>query len=128
MSKSSKKTASGKQRAKEQLEQIFAELGREDWVGEYKFATPNRNWRFDYCWPDLAIAIELDGGGWTTGRHHREPAYSRDCVKLNIATGMGWKVYRLTPLMIRQGVAQKILRDVLVPEVVRLSIPEPGDI
>ena len=39
-------------------------------VKEYLFH-PTRKWRFDYAIPDHKIALEVEGGVWTGGRHTR---------------------------------------------------------
>jgi len=71
---------------------------RDDWQLEYRFAPPRR-WRFDLAMPGKMIAVEIDGGTWTGGRHVRGDGYERDCRKLNAATALGWAVYRMTTAM-----------------------------
>ena len=68
------------------------------WVREHRFAPPRR-WRFDLAMPGKMIAVEVDGGTWTGGRHVRGDGYERDCRKLNAATALGWRVWRLTTAM-----------------------------
>ena len=68
---------------------------------EYPFAqTKGRKWRFDYCWPDYSVALEVDGGVWTGGRHTRGSGWLKDTEKLNTATTMGWRLLRCTPEML----------------------------
>ena len=81
-------------------------------VLEHRFAPP-RKWRFDFCWPDRMVALEVDGGTWTQGRHTRGAGYERDCEKRNAATELGWRVYNVTPAMIRSGYALDLLERVL---------------
>ena len=69
---------------------------------EYKFH-PTRKWRFDFAWPGLKLAVEVDGGTWAGGRHSRGQGYEDDCVKLNEAVLAGWRVLRVTPAMIHDG-------------------------
>lgn len=57
-------------------------------VPEYRFASPRR-WRFDYAWPDLRLALEVEGGTWTGGRHVRGHGYERDCEKYGEAVVLG---------------------------------------
>lgn len=65
-------------------------------VPEYRFH-PTRKWRYDYAWPDHRIALEIDGGIWTGGRHTRGAGYLGDMEKLNAAALLGWRVFRCTP-------------------------------
>jgi len=68
-----------------------------------------RKWRFDLAWPDLLIAVEVEGGIWTNGRHVRGEGYESDCEKYNEAQLMGWMVLRFTPGMIKRGKAGGII-------------------
>jgi hypothetical protein len=61
-----------------------------------------RKWRFDFAWPDLLIAIEVEGGIWTGGRHVRGEGYEGDCEKYNAAQMDGWMVLRFTPGMLKR--------------------------
>lgn len=63
---------------------------------EYAFAKPRR-WRFDYAWPAQMIALEVEGGVWTQGRHTRGSGYMADLVKYNQAAVRGWCVLRVVP-------------------------------
>ena len=59
---------------------------------------PRRKWRFDYALPEplVKIAIEIEGGIFSGGRHTRGAGYQKDMHKYNAATKMGWKVYRFS--------------------------------
>lgn len=73
---------------------------------EYKFALAaggKRRWAFDWCWPDAHLALEVDGGGFVGGRHHRAAGFAEDCVKLNTALVLGWRVLRCTPQQVSDG-------------------------
>lgn len=69
---------------------------RVECVKEFKFH-PTRRWRFDYAIPDYKIALEVEGGVWTRGRHTRPQGFLGDIDKYNTATLMGWRVFRTTP-------------------------------
>lgn len=56
-----------------------------------------RRWRFDYAWPDYKIALEVEGGIWTGGRHTRGAGFLGDMEKYNRAAALGWRVIRTTP-------------------------------
>lgn len=65
-------------------------------VPEYRFNN-ERRWRFDYAWPDAGIALEVEGGVWSRGRHTRGAGFLKDCEKYNDAAVRGWIVIRVTP-------------------------------
>jgi very-short-patch-repair endonuclease len=69
---------------------------------EYRFC--KRRWRFDLAYPAVRLAIEVDGGGWVRGRHHRPGGYAGDCEKGNTAVLLGWRVLHYTPDMLGQAV------------------------
>lgn len=81
-------------------------------VAELSFAPPRR-WRFDFAWPERKVAVEVDGGVWTQGRHTRGGGFVKDMEKLNRAATLGWTVLRFPPDQIRNGTALEELRAVL---------------
>lgn len=72
-------------------------------VREHRFAPPRR-WRFDFAHPGTRVAIELEGGVWSGGRHTRGGGFSADCAKYNAAALAGWTVFRLTAEMLSDWV------------------------
>lgn len=66
---------------------------------EYKFFT-TRKWRFDFAWIAERIAVEIEGGNFTRGRHTRPIGFEQDCEKYNSAVMAGWRVLRFTPRML----------------------------
>ena len=73
-------------------------------IREYRFHE-SRRWRFDFAYPDHKIAIEVEGGVYTRGRHTRGAGFTADCEKYNAATELGWKVYRYTTQQVMEGKA-----------------------
>ena len=69
---------------------------------EVRFQPPRR-WRLDFAWPAHSLAVEVDGGTWTGGRHTRGQGFENDCEKLNHALLNGWRVLRVTGAMVRDG-------------------------
>jgi very-short-patch-repair endonuclease len=67
-----------------------------DVVAEHRFHPPRR-WRFDYALVEERIAIEVEGGVWTRGRHTRGAGFLKDVEKYNCAAVEGWIVIRTTP-------------------------------
>jgi len=56
-----------------------------------------RRWRFDYACSEHGIAIEVEGGVYTNGRHVRSTGYVKDMEKYNYASALGWHIIRVTP-------------------------------
>jgi len=73
---------------------------------EYQFH-PTRKWRFDLAWPyDLIldtpierpmVAVEVQGGIWSSGRHNRGAAMLKEWEKLNCAAELGWRILYVQP-------------------------------
>lgn len=61
-----------------------------DLVREHRFH-PTRKWRFDFAFPSVKLAIEIDGQG---GGHSRVKAVRDECEKYNAAVLLGWRVMR----------------------------------
>lgn len=78
---------------------------------EFQFH-PRRKWRFDIAWPDLMLAVEIDGGIWSGGRHTRRAGFHKDMEKINAATVLGWRVLRFTPQDVEDGYATRLLEHI----------------
>lgn len=87
-------------------------LGLPEPVREHRFH-PVRRWRFDFAWPDRKIAVEVDGGTWSGGRHSRGGGYEKDAEKLNAAAVDGWRILRVTSAMVKDGRAIAVVDDML---------------
>ena len=74
------------------------------WEREYRFAFP-RQWRFDFAFPELKIAVEIDGGTWVRGRHSRGAGVRADCEKTSMAALMGWRILRVDTDHVNDGIA-----------------------
>lgn len=94
-----KKTAV-RARSTRQRSDLFTALCRSrlgvECVREHRFH-PSRMWRFDYAIPERRIALEVEGGVWTQGRHTRPRGFLGDMEKYNAAAVLGWRVVRTTP-------------------------------
>lgn len=79
---------------------------------EYKFH-PVRKWRFDFAIPECKLAIEVEGGSYTIGRHQTAIGFEKDLEKYNSAARLGWLLLRYTTSMVKNGVAIAEIMDVL---------------
>lgn len=77
-------------------------------VSEHRFH-PKRKWRFDFAHIGARIAVELDGGIYSNGRHNRASGFLKDCEKLNAAAAAGWRVFRLATGMITEAAVLPIV-------------------
>lgn len=66
---------------------------------------PNRKWRFDFAWPEHALAAEVEGGSWSGGRHTTGKGFEADCEKYSVAAALGWRVVRATTSQVKSGEA-----------------------
>ena len=64
-------------------------------VPEYRFHAI-RKWRFDFIFKPN-IALEVEGGVWTGGRHTRGTGFKADIEKYNMAVELGWRILRCVP-------------------------------
>lgn len=87
--------------------------GITDWVREYRFH-PKRMWRLDFAFPEVRLAVEVDGGNWSGGRHVRGTGFAKDCEKHNELALAGWRLLRYTVDMLKTGIAVQQITDMLV--------------
>ena len=79
---------------------------------EHRFH-PKRRWRFDFAWPERRLAVEVEGGTWSQGRHTRGRGFAADCEKYNEAAMLGWKVLRFTGDMVNNWSALETVLEAL---------------
>lgn len=84
----------------ERIQRAFAECcrfkGVPEPVPEYRFHA-ERLWRWDYAWPDQLVALEVDGGVWTGGKHGRGSGIVKDHEKRNAGAVLGWRLLLVVP-------------------------------
>lgn len=105
---------------------------------EYRFASSlGRQWRFDFAWPTVKVALEVEGATFgkveTTadgrkvrtagGRHSTGAGLEADAYKYNRAAMLGWMVIRVTTTMVRKGQAIPELLDAFAARGVRIDSP-----
>jgi len=77
-------------------------------VREYRFH-PKRKWRFDFAWPARLVAVEVEGGTFSGGRHSRGRGFEADAEKYAEAAILGWRVLRVTTAMVNDGRALDLI-------------------
>lgn len=86
---------------------------------EYRF-DKTRRWRFDFAWPEIKLAVEIDGIlPGSGGRHQRAGGYEKDLEKINTAILDGWRVLRFTTRAVTAGAAIDLIR-------AAINQPRPG--
>ena len=78
------------------------DVSAESYRTEYRF-DPARRWRFDFAFPAIKVALEIDG---VRGRHSTPEGEAKDNEKLNRALELGWKVFRFNSAQL--GSKQKV--------------------
>jgi hypothetical protein len=87
-------------------EEIFFDVCKKEGLpkplAEWKFALNElkRKWAFDFCWLHPSgggVALEVEGGVWTGGRHTRGTGFLGDIEKYNNAQLLGFMVFRCVP-------------------------------
>ena len=91
-------------RGEEEFALALRALKIDGYEREFKFHH-ERRWRFDFAWPEPKIAVEVEGGHWSAGRHVRGTGFERDCEKYAEAEILGWSVLRVTTNMVTNGKA-----------------------
>lgn len=93
---------------------IFSQLctahGLPEPVAELKFH-PERRWRFDYAFPSAKVALEVEGGVWSGGRHTSGSGFVKDMEKYNAAACLGWKVLRIQPRQLMTSATIKLIKE-----------------
>ena len=81
-----------------------------DPVEEFKFH-PTRKWRLDLCWPDHKLALEIEGGVFTNGRHVRPTGFMKDIEQYNALSIQGYGLLRFTPQQMESCESYDFLRE-----------------
>lgn len=71
---------------------------------QYQFH-PSRKWAFDFAFPEYMLAVEVEGGIWTGGRHVSPKGYKADREKYNTAQLFGWTVLSFVDEHVTTGYA-----------------------
>jgi len=114
--------------AKSELEIMYAwqvkHFGLPEPQRQYRFH-PKRKWVFDFAWPPVKLAVEIEGGTWSNGRHTRGSGFEGDCEKYNTAALDGWLVLRFTGGMVHSGAA-RLVTEAALARLAETTLPHPN--
>lgn len=83
-------------------------------IPEYAFARVlGRKFRADYAYPAARLAIEVEGGVWSGGKHGRGSGILKDIEKGNTYAVLGWRLLRCTPDQLATPAFAATVRDAL---------------
>lgn len=111
-----KKKPSKKSYLEERIAIWLAHEGLPTPVRQLRFAKEalGRQWMFDFAWPALGLALEVDGGTFMAkGAHNTGLKIMNDAQKNNAALLLGWRVFRVTDRMFRDGEAFAVTKALL---------------
>ena len=74
---------------------------------------PGRKFRFDFCWREAKLLVEINGGTFTQGGHSTGGGIARDYEKIRLAQDYGWKVYPFDGKAVKSGEAVEVVRKAL---------------
>lgn len=89
---------------------------------EFLFASPERRWRADIAFPRVRVAIEIDGGTWSLGRHNRPGSVLKDMEKGNGYAARGWLVFHTPWEWIEDGEKVRGLKAAICQAIIRRQI------
>jgi len=75
-----------------------------------------KDWRFDFLFRDQKLAIEVNGGNYSRGRHTNATALTSEYQKINKAQQLGFTVLIFDGTMIKSGEALRQIEFMLGAE------------
>lgn len=107
-------------KAKDKTAHLFLRLceafGLPEPVPEYRFH-PTRKWRIDWYFEanGRRVALEVEGGVWTQGRHTRGSGFVKDMEKYNAISAAGIALLRVTPERLLKTETLELVKRTLNP-------------
>ena len=98
------------------LEDLFASqldaAGLTGYVREFQ-AIPGRKFRFDFCWKQQRLLVEINGGTYNGGAHGRGVGINRDYEKGNLAVVNNWRVLSFDTKQVKSGAALEVVEKLI---------------
>ena len=98
------------------LEDLFAmqldAAGLTGYVREFR-AIPGRKFRFDFCFKQERLLIEINGGTYNGGSHGRGVGINRDYEKNNLAVLNNWRVLSFDTKQVKSGAALQVTEQLI---------------
>ena len=98
------------------LEDLFASqldaAGLGGYVREFQ-AIPGRKFRFDFCFREARLLIEINGGTYNGGSHGRGVGINRDYEKHNLAVINNWRVLSFDTKQVKSGAALQVTEQLI---------------
>ena len=98
------------------LEDLFAfqldAAGLTGYTREFR-AIPGRKFRFDFCFREARLLIEINGGTYNGGSHGRGVGINRDYEKHNLAVINNWRVLSFDTKQVKSGAALQVTEQIL---------------
>ena len=98
------------------LEDLFAmqldSAGLTGYVREFR-AIPGRKFRFDFCFREARLLIEINGGTYNGGSHGRGVGINRDYEKHNLAVINNWRVLSFDTKQVKSGEALQVTEQLI---------------
>ena len=91
---------------------------------EYLFH-PTRKWKIDFAWPEYKLAVEVEGGIHSGGRHVMGVGFENDLEKYHEAMVAGWVVYRCSTKLINGLAAAKFIQIMLTKRMIKQASVQP---
>lgn len=72
-----------------------------------------QDWRYDFFFADYDLAVELNGGNWSGGRHTRPQALQSEYRKINAAALLGHTLLIFDTGMVKSGEAVQRVKAII---------------
>lgn len=98
------------------LEDLFSfqlnAAGLTGYVREFQ-AIPGRKFRFDFCFREARLLVEINGGTYNGGSHGRGVGINRDYEKHNLAVVNNWRVLSFDTKQVKSGEALQVTEQLI---------------